>query len=238
MELSVAILTFVLFSLSQAARQPKRTKSWVSSDGRYVIYDYPETTLWACHRKLLSSRISSFNVLFRYISGANTKKVKIPMTAPVTNAYTSNSVTTCFYLPSYVLRRCPAKGSSLNCPKPTTMNEKYRDYQVVLKNQPPFSVLVMTLRASSNQISMREVNFFQNIIAAEGKHLNSFHRQYFLTAGYSGPWTRNPVSEVWFAMKPTEVKDKENSTEVNDVTTEANNIETILIEGNGATIID
>ena len=40
-----------------------------------------------------------------------------------------------------------------------------------------------TLRASSNQISMREVNFFQNIIAAEGKHLNSFHREYFLTAG-------------------------------------------------------
>jgi len=236
MELSVAILFFVLFALSQAAWQPKRTKSWVSSDRKYVIYDYPETTLWACHRKLLSSRISSFNVLFSYINGANTRKLKIPMTAPVTNAYTSNSVTTCFYLPSSVLRRCPANGYSLNCPKPTTKSD--RDYQVVLKNQPPFSVLVMTLRASSNQISMREVNFFQNIIAAEGKHLNSFHREYFLTAGYSGPWTRNPVSEVWFAMKPTEVKDKENSTKVNEVTTEANNIETVLIEGNGATIID
>jgi len=232
MNLSFYILFFVLSALSQAYWRPEREKVWVSSGGEYAVYRYPETTLWACHRRPIGS--SSFGYLYSYIRGMNSLGIKIPMTAPVTNGITSDSVTTCFYLPTAVLRLCPST-LSRSCPRPIRSRYKYR--QVVLKKQPPFTVLAMAWQARSDDISMREVNFFQKVIAAEDEHSNKYHREYYLTAGYTSPMSWKQRSELWFVLKSTEVE-KEEEEESKDTTAEAENVDVVIVEGSGATIID
>jgi len=233
MKLSVLILFFVLSALSQASWQPKRKHVWMSSGREYVEYRYTETTLWACHRKPLKSNVRPFNHLYSYISGRNSLGMKIPMTAPVTNGFTSDSVTTCFYLPTYVLELCPSTTSE-SCPRP--FKQMYKDRQVVLKRQPPFSVLATAWQARSDQIGRIQIDSFLKFIAAEGKHSNSFHREYFLTAGYSSPMSWYQRSELWFVLKSTETSEDTTSSE--DTTTEADDADVFIVEGNGATIID
>jgi len=232
MKISFFIVFFVLFASSQAAWRLERKDVWMSSGREYVEYRYPETTLWACHKKPLRSNVRPFDYLYSYISGMNSLGMEIPMTAPVTNGYTSNSVTTCFYLPTYVLELCPTTKSA-TCPKPFT--QRYSDRQVVLKRQPPFSILATVWQASSDQIGREQIDRFLNFIATYGKHSNSFHREYFITAGYSSPMSWRQRSELWFVMKSNEVENEEAS---EDTTTEADNVDVAIVEDNGATIID
>jgi hypothetical protein len=75
-------LAFPLLAISARAGVPEPEHTVVASDGPFEIRDYGELFLVSTPMKKRGSD-GSFMKLFRFISGANDRSEKIPMTAPV-----------------------------------------------------------------------------------------------------------------------------------------------------------
>jgi hypothetical protein len=78
----------------------------LEKDGNFEIRSY-ESFLTATVKESNIVSIMEFNKLFSFISGNNSNKEKIPMTAPVINDMNDNHKTTEFVMPTQFLKNGP-----------------------------------------------------------------------------------------------------------------------------------
>jgi hypothetical protein len=151
--------------------------SWVSTTGTGMEKD--------------SAMRGSFMKLFDYISGGNSAKTKIPMTAPVVTKIEPGQGPNCestftmsFYNPySY------QGANSANVPKPTGQG-------VFVMNHPSMEVYVMPYSGWSTPSIEREkaTQLIKKLEAAK----EPFSTQHWFTAGYDGPYSlANRHNEIW-----------------------------------------
>ena len=94
----------------------------VRSSGRFEVRDYPTLTMVETPMAGGGDASSgSFNRLFRFITGGNEAKQKIPMTTPVFMSGSDSNATMAFVLPAKL------KGSET--PKPTDGSVKVRELE-------------------------------------------------------------------------------------------------------------
>jgi len=157
--------------------------NWACTKMTYQMKDQEESwfsSLFALFAKRKPQN-KMFRKLFRYISGANDQKEKIPMTSPVFNVMKprANNMMTkvmCFYLD---------KAHQANPPKPT-------DPTVTIKRTKNFKVYVHTFGGyvMKDSVNVRKAKEFLKMLNNAGMEVNTSQ---FYTAGYDSPmkwWNR------------------------------------------------
>lgn len=153
------------------------TSNWVSTNLTGLDYNTAQYTM--------------FMKLFKYISGANEKKIKIDMTVPVTNRIIPGQGPACEsdFIMSFFI-----SSSVAEAPKPSSddvyLNTK--DEMHVFVGQ--FGGYAMTYDTWRKQA--------QKLGAALDKAGLSYEQDFYYTAGYDSPYTLfNRHNEVWFFKK-------------------------------------
>jgi hypothetical protein len=151
--------------------------SWVSTKGTGMEKD--------------AAMRGSFMKLFDYISGANSEKAKIPMTAPVLTKIEPGQGPNCestftmsFYNPYNY-----QGANAANVPKPTGTT-------VIISSLPAMEVYVMPYSGWSTGTMEREKA--QQLIKKLEASKEPFNSQFWFTAGYDSPYQlANRHNEVW-----------------------------------------
>lgn len=165
----------------------------LESPNNYEVRTYSPSK-WVCttvlsisHKEAVSK---GFRSLFKYISGENTDKTKVEMTAPVTTKVVpgegpncESSFTIAFYLPSE---------HQENPPQPSNPD-------VFFEDRPELSIYARTFGGFADDDKwISEGAALAESIGDETK----FDSAYFYTAGYDAPFKLiNRTNEVWFVQK-------------------------------------
>ncbi|KAA0708541.1 Heme-binding protein 2 [Triplophysa tibetana] len=166
------------------------------SKGDYEIRTYP-TTKWISTAVISMEEDPAlglgFRRLFKYIQGANEKKCKVEMTAPVSckiepgaGPACESTFTVSFYVP---------EENQADPPKPT-------EADVFIESRSEFTVFVRTYGGFANSQNSREE--LLKLIESLNKDGMKFKEAPYYRAGYNSPFKlTNRTNEVWL------IKDEE-----------------------------
>jgi len=129
-----------------------------------------------------NQRRGMFMKLYRYIQGANSRNVNIPMTVPVLTKMESSSTSLLFYMPAS------------SPPRP-------RDADVTLVRMPVSDFYVRTF-VSYVWTSQSDYNDAKADLEAELTRLGkTWNNNYHYQVGYDSPWTMIRHNEIWLEVQ-------------------------------------